>query len=167
MELFIFTVLGVLSRLAPHMPNMTAVGAIAIFTGAKFGVKKSLVVLFTTMLIADSIKGLHAVMWATYGALIIGMLIGKYIAKKKQVGWIIGGTMVSSIVFFIVTNFAVWLAPNFMYEKTISGLMQCYIMAIPFFRNSLVGDLTYSGIFFGGFELVKFFRKKYAMRQVG
>ena len=167
MELFIFTVLGVISRLAPHMPNMTAVGAIALFTGAKFGVKKSLIVLFTTMLIADSIKGLHSVMWATYGALIIGMLIGKYIATKKQVGWIIGGTFLFSIVFFVVTNFAVWLAPNYMYEKTISGLMQCYIMAIPFFRNALVGDLMYSGIFFGGFALVKSLREKYAMRQVG
>jgi len=166
MELFIFTAFGVISRLVPHVPNMTAVGAIALFTSAKFGIKKSFVVLFTTMLVADSIKGLHSVMWATYGALIIGMLIGKYISTKKQVGWIIGGTLVSSIGFFIVTNFAVWLAPNYMYEKTVSGLITCYTMAIPFFRNTLVGDLMYSGIFFGGFELFKSMRKRYAMRQV-
>lgn len=167
MEVFLFTVFGVISRLVPHVPNMTAVGAIALFTSAKFGIKKSFVVLFATMLIADSIKGLHSVMWATYGALIIGMFIGKYIATKKQVGWIIGGTIVSSLVFFIVTNFAVWLAPNFMYAKTFQGLMQCYMMGIPFFKNTLVGDLMYSGIFFGGFEFFKSIRKKYAMRQVG
>ena len=166
MELFIFTILGVISRLAPHIPNMTAVGAIALFTGAKFGAKKSLVILFTTMLIADSFKGFHSVMWATYGALIIGMIIGTYIASKKHVGWIIGGTVLSSIVFFLLTNFAVWLAPNFMYEKSLFGLIYCYEMAIPFFRNSLVGDLLYSGIFFGGFALVESFRRKYAMHQV-
>ena len=167
MEVFIFTALGVISRLAPHAPNMTAVGALSVFVGAKYGMKKGLIVLLTTMLIADSIKGLHSVMWATYGALIIGAFIGKYFIANKKVGWIIGGTLLSSIVFFVVTNFAVWLAPNYMYEKTVSGLIACYGMAIPFFRNSLVGDLMYSGIFFGGFELFKSMRKKYAMRQVG
>ncbi|MFZ2025482.1 MAG: DUF6580 family putative transport protein [Microgenomates group bacterium] len=167
MELFIFTLLGVVSRLAPHAPNLTAVGAVSLFMGAKYGVKKSLIVLLSTMLIADSIKGLHSVMWATYGALIVGIFIGKYIASKNSAGWIIGSTVVSSIVFFVVTNFAVWLAPNYMYAKTFSGLMECYAMAIPFFRNTLVGDLMYSGVFFGGFALVESFRKKYATRQVG
>jgi len=166
MEVIIFTLIGVISRLAPHMPNVTAVGATSLFMGAKYGVKKSLVVLFATMLIADNIKGLHSVMWATYGALIIGVFIGKYIASKKSAGWIIGGTVLSSIVFFVVTNFAVWLAPNFMYAKTLAGLVECYTMAIPFFRNSLVGDLMYSGIFFGGFEFVKSLKEKYAMRQI-
>lgn len=166
MELVIFTIIGVLSRLAPHAPNLTAVGALSLFVGAKYGVKKSIIVLFTTMLIADSIKGLHSVMWATYGALIIGVLIGTYIANKKNVGWILGGTILSSMVFFIITNFAVWLAPNFMYAKTLSGLMECFAMAIPFFRNSLVGDLMYSGIFFGGFEFVRSLKEQYAMRQV-
>ncbi len=167
MEIFIFILLGVLSRLAPHAPNLTAVGALSLFVGAKYGVKKSLIILLTTMLIADSIKGFHSVMWATYGALMIGVFIGKVIAHKKNVEWIIGGTLLSSIVFFIITNFAVWLAPNFMYAKTAQGLMQCYLMAIPFFRNTLVGDLMYSGIFFGGFELIRSVKERYALRQIG
>ncbi len=155
MDIAIFTFIGILSRLVPHIPNVTAVGATALFMGAKYGMKKSLVTMFLTMLIADSIKGLHSVMWATYGALIVSILIGTYISKKRHAGWVIGGSLLSSLVFFVITNFAVWLAPNFMYEKTLRGLVECYIMAIPFFRNSLVGDLLYSGIFFGGFALVK------------
>ena len=166
MEVFIFTILGVISRLAPHAPNLTAVGALSLFVGAKYGVKRGLVVLFATMLIADSIKGLHSVMWATYGALVIGVFIGRYISSKQNAGLIIGGTVVSSLVFFIMTNFAVWLAPNFMYAKTFQGLMQCFAMGIPFFRNTLVGDLMYAGIFFGGFELVRSLKEKFAMRQI-
>jgi len=163
MEYIIFTIIGVLSRLLPHLPNMTAVGATSLFMGAKYGVKKSMIVLFTTMLIADSVKGLHSVMWATYGSLFLTILIGKFIASKQNTRWIIGGAFLSSVLFFIITNFAVWLAPNFMYEKTISGLLACYTMAIPFFRNSIVGDMVYTALFFGGFELVRLIKYKHLL----
>lgn len=160
MDIAIFTLIGVLSRLVPHIPNMTAVGGAAFFVGAKYGAKKSLIVILLTMLITDSVQGLHSVMWATYGSLCVSIFIGKYISSKRHVGWIIGGSLFSSLVFFVLTNFAVWLAPNFMYQKTLSGLVECYTMAIPFFRNSLVGDLLYSGIFFGGFALVQSINRK-------
>lgn len=163
MEYIIFTIIGVLSRLLPHLPNMTAVGATSLFMGAKYGVKKSMIVLFTTMLIADSVKGLHSVMWATYGSLFLTILIGKFIASKQNTRWIVGGALLSSVLFFVVTNFAVWLAPNFMYEKTISGLLACYTMAIPFFRNSIVGDMVYTALFFGGFELVRLIKYKHLL----
>lgn len=163
MEYIIFIIIGVLSRLLPHLPNMTAVGATSLFMGAKYGVKKSIIVLFTTMLIADSVKGLHSVMWATYGSLFLTILIGKFIASKQNTRWIIGGAFLSSVLFFIITNFAVWLAPNFMYEKTISGLLACYTMAIPFFRNSIVGDMVYTALFFGGFELVRLIKYKHLL----
>ena len=163
MEYIIFTIIGVLSRLLPHLPNMTAVGATSLFMGAKYGVKKSMIVLFTTMLIADSVKGLHSVMWATYGSLFLTILIGKFIASKQNMKWIVGGALLSSVLFFVITNFAVWLAPNFMYEKTISGLLACYTMAIPFFRNSIVGDMVYTALFFGGFELVRLIKYKHLL----
>ncbi len=167
MEMITFTLIGILSRLVPHIPNMTAVGGASLFMGAKFGVKKSMIVLFLTMLATDSVKGLHSVMWATYGSLVLAILIGKYMASKKNAGWIIGGTLLSSILFFIITNFAVWLAPNFMYAKTLSGLVDCYMMAVPFFKNSLAGDLMYSSIFFGGYAFVASIKQKMMMCQVG
>jgi hypothetical protein len=165
MEIITFTVIGVLSRLLPHIPNMTAVGATSLFMGAKYGVKKSMIVLLVTMLMVDSVKGLHSVMWATYGSLFVAILIGKYVASRKGMSWIIGGALTSSILFFVITNFAVWLAPNFMYPKTLSGLMECYAMAIPFFRNTIMGDVVYTSVFFGGFELVRSIREKYLLRR--
>ena len=150
----------------PHLPNMTAVGATTLFTGAKFGTKKSIIILFTSMLIVDCVKGLHSVMWATYGSLVLAVIIGGWVGRKQSIVRIVGGTLISSIVFFLITNFAVWLAPNFMYQKTIAGLVECYVMAIPFFRSSLIGDLTYISIFFGGYELVSYLKKKYAFRQI-
>jgi len=160
MDIVLFTLLGIVSRIAPHPANMTAVGASALFVSAKYGTKKGLIVMLLTMLIADSIKGLHSVMWATYGSLFLAVLIGAFIRSRKNPSWIIGGTLLSSVVFFVITNFAVWLAPNFMYERTLAGLINCYTMAIPFFRNSLIGDMIYSSIFFGGFELVRIIKEK-------
>jgi len=153
MNSILFIIIGVASRLFPHPANFTAVGALALFISARFGIKKSLVAVFITMLIADAVKGFHSVMWATYGSLFLGMIIGRFLKEKKG-SWILGGNLLSSILFFIITNFAVWLTPNFMYAKTFSGLMECYALAIPFFRNSLMADLLYSFIFFGSYDFL-------------
>jgi hypothetical protein len=162
MEIVTFIGIGLLGRLLPHLPNMTPIGAMALFFGAKFGMKKGLIVMLVTMLLSDLVKGLHATMWATYGSFFLAILMGKMIANRKSIGWIIGAGMTSSVLFFVLTNFAVWMAPNFMYAKNIQGLIDCYIMAIPFFRNTLAGDLIYTTVFFGGYELVSIWKKQYA-----
>ena len=154
MDIIIFTAIGILSRLLPHLPNVTAVGSLTLFTASRYGLKKSLIVTLTVMLITDLIIGLHPVMWSTYGSLIVAAVMGKYLLRKRNVTGIAGVTVLSAAIFFVMTNFAVWLAPGSMYPKTATGLMECYIMAIPFFRNSLLGDMVYSVIFFGGYEAV-------------
>ena len=73
--------------------------------------------------------------------------------ENKKVHTILGGTILGSILFFIITNFTVWSFGT-MYVNNISGLLQCYYMAIPFFRNSLVGDIFYVGVLVGSMELV-------------
>ena len=166
MEMILFTILGVLSRLTPHPANMTAVAGASLFVSAKYGIKKGLIVMLATMLISDSVKGLHSVMWATYGALFLTVCIGVFIGSKRNAGWVIGGTMLSSVLFFIITNFAVWLAPHFMYPRTLTGLIECYTMAIPFFRNTVIGDLFYSGVFFGGFAFVHNIKQQYGIEKV-
>jgi hypothetical protein len=145
--------IGVLSRLVPHPANMTAVGGVALFSGAKFGSWKALVVVFFTMLISDAIVGFHAVMWATYGSLALAILVGKWIGSSARVSKLVGGILISSLIFFVITNFAVW-AKTPLYPKTLNGLIDCYTMAIPFFRNSIVGDMVYAPLFFGVYELV-------------
>ncbi len=162
MELFMI-ITGVLSRLLPHPANMTAVGGIAIFTGAKINTKKALVVTVTTMFISDLFLGFHSLMWATYGSILMAVFIGRWIQKNNSISRIISGTLASSIIFFIITNFAVW-AGTPLYPKTIEGLTTCYVMAIPFFRNSLLGDCLYLSVFFSGYEIFTWMMTKMKLR---
>ena len=155
MEIIVLTIIGLISRLVPHLPNMTAVGAMALFSSAKFGMKKGMIIVFLTMLLTDRVLGFHSVMWATYGSFLITLVVGRWIQKKDSLSRCVAGMLLSSVVFFIITNFAVWLVPHGMYAKNLSGLVHCYIMALPFFRNSLIGDFSYGALFFGSYALVK------------
>ena len=159
MEYLFFICINSFSRLIPHLPNMTSVGAMALFLSAKYSWKKSFVITFATMMISDMVLGFHGVMWATYGSFLIATILGNMLQKKTTRMWVVGITMVSSLQFFVITNFAVWMS-GVLYPKTLSGLLDCYIMALPFFRNTLLGDLFYTVVFFGCFELVKAFQQK-------
>jgi hypothetical protein len=154
MELILLPVIGIASRMLPHLPNATAVSALALFSGAKLGFRKAFFITLVSMLASDVFLGLHTTMWATYGALFITIILGNILLKKQNTIKVAGVTFLSSVIFYLLTNFAVWFSPQFMYPKTISGLYECYIFGLPFFRNSLLGDLMYSGIFFGGYEFV-------------
>ena len=160
MASLIVILIGILSRLAPHPANVTAIGGLALFTGARLSLKRSTVTVLVTMFISDLFLGFHSVMWATYGGMLAGVFIGKYVVRERGVGWLVGGTLVSSVIFYLVTNFAVWYAPNTLYPKTLEGLWLSYVMALPFFRNSLVGDLVYTPLFFAAYELVRSLRIK-------
>jgi hypothetical protein len=143
------------TRLVPHYPNFTAVGAIALFGGTYLPNKKlAFVVPFLAMLITDAIIGLHPTMWAVYLSFGLIVLIGMQVAKNKKVTSIFVGALSSSILFFIITNFAQWIADPF-YAKTGAGLAQCFTMAIPFFGYTAAGDLFYVTILFGAYELAK------------
>jgi hypothetical protein len=167
MDILVFSIIGMVSRLAPHLPNATAVGALALFSGAKFGLKKAFAITLVTMLVSDVFRGFHTTMWATYGALFITIILGHILLKKQKASAIIGVTLLSSFIFYLITNFAVWLSPQFMYPKTVSGLIECYVMGLPFFRNTLLGDFTYSGIFFWGYELVVSLMTGKAFKNIG
>jgi len=160
MDTIFLIFIGTLSRLAPHPANVTAVGALAIFSGSRYGKIKGLIVTFGTMLVSDVVLGLHPVMWATYGSFALSVLLANTFLKKRSVTRIAGVTLASSIIFYLVTNFAVWAVPGSMYPKTLAGLIDSYIMALPFFRNSLLGDFFYTGVFFSAYELVPFLRRK-------
>lgn len=159
MEIILLIIIGGLSRLVPHPANMTAVGALAVFSGSRYGKAKGLLVTVGAMIIGDVVFGFHLVMWATYGSLACSVLLAGIFLRKSSVARVAGVTLASSVIFYLVTNFAVWVIPGSMYPKTLAGLIDSYIMAIPFFRNSLIGDLFYSGVFFGGYECVSLLKK--------
>ena len=146
-----FMLLAVLFRLLPHLPNFTPITAIALFGGLYFSNKSMayLVPLFI-MVLSDLFLGFHTISIVVYAAFLLVSFIGTR-TKKPSVFTI----LLSSISFFIITNFGVWLIG---YPKTWTGLVECYTLAIPFFRNSLLGDFFYSGAMILGFNYVQ---KKY------
>ena len=164
MEWLFIIGIGLVSRLVPHLPNMTAVGGLALFSGSRFPLVKSVGIVFITMFLSDMIIGFHSVMWATYGCFFLTILLGRVIQSHRGWRWIGGMTLTSSMLFFLITNFAVWLSPNMMYPKTVAGLMDCYVAAIPFFRNSLLGDIFYTTVFFGGYEYAQLINKVWLKR---
>lgn len=160
MDTLLLIIIGVFSRIAPHPANVTAVGALAVFSGSRFSTTKALIITVGTMLISDAVLGFHALMWATYGSFAFSIFLASRFLRKQSFIRIAGVTLTSSIIFYLVTNFAVWVVPGSMYPKTFVGLAASYIMALPFFRNSLVGDFFYSAIFFGGYELITLFHRR-------
>jgi hypothetical protein len=155
MDTFVLIIIGVLSRLAPHPANVTAVGALAVFSGARYGRTKALIITVGTMFVSDVVLGFHAVMWATYGSFALSVLLAHLLLRKQSLSRIAGVTLASSILFYLVTNFAVWFVPGSMYPRTLAGLLDSYIMALPFFRNSLIGDFSYVALFFGSYAFIK------------
>jgi hypothetical protein len=154
------TILGIiiiaaLLRFVPNRYNITPIIAIALFGGAYFANKKiAFIIPIITMLITDLFLGFHSTLFVVYGCFAISVLIGIFYLKTINIGRIITASLLSSIIFYLVTNFAVWMLSG-MYENSFAGLIFCYERAIPFFRNSLIGDLTYSGVLFGGFAFLE------------
>lgn len=142
-------------RLIPHPPNFAPIAAIALFGGAYFDKKSfAFAVPLAAMFLTDAIIGFHSLMWIVYVSFAVIVLIGMVLLKKVSVKNVIAASVTASLSFFIITNFGVW-AFGTMYPKNFAGLIECYIAAIPFIQNTLIGDLFYSGIMFGIYELAK------------
>ena len=142
-------------RLLPHPPNFAPIAAMALFGGAYFN-KRSLafIVPLTAMFLTDAIIGFYSYGWIVYISFALIVLIGIVMLRKVTIKNVILASLTASVSFFAITNFGVW-AFGTLYAKTTSGLMESYIAAIPFFQNSLIGDLFFSGVMFGVYELVK------------
>jgi hypothetical protein len=150
--------LAAVARFFSPIPNFTPIAAIALFGGAYFS-RKSVAFLVPLMALAITdlfIGSYDAIsMLAVYSSFVLTGLIGLRIGRKISFSRVIGGAAASSVVFFVVTNFATWLSGFCGYPMTTGGLLLCYEMAIPFFRNEVLGTLVYSGVLFGAFELAK------------
>ena len=160
---FILIVLGIAARFLPHPANFVPIGAIAIFSGIYLPKKWAIILPLAAMFFSDLFLGFYG--WQTMSAVYIGFiamgLIGLWVRKNKKFSTILGGTILGSIFFFLITNFSVWAFFDW-YDHNLAGLINCYVMAIPFFRNSLLGDLFYTGVLVGAYEvsLVLLYRDK-------
>ena len=131
-----------LTRLIPHPWNFTPILAVGIFSGFYFKqFYLGLFVVIVSMFIGDLFLGFHSTMFFTYISLAIAVAFGLLI-KRLKFTEILFSSLASSVCFFIITNFGAWLTLE-MYEKNLAGLFQSYILAIPFFHNTLISTLLY------------------------
>lgn len=145
-------VIGVLSRLIPHPPNVTAVVGVSLLAAyAIRNVWLAALVPVATMAIADVVLGWHGSALFTYAGMLAATLIGRGLLAKLSVLRLGSAAFLSSLVFFLVSNFGVWLGGY--YGPGLDGLIACYVAAIPFWGYSLVGDLGSTAILFGLFLL--------------
>ena len=145
---------AVVSRFLPHPPNFTAIGTSALYGGRYFNGPIKYFVPLGAMLLSDIFLGWHRTIPFVYGALLFNVWLGGRIARQPKWYNIIGGAAACSAVFYLVTNFGVWLIGAW-YPHTTSGLINCYILALPFARWTLAGDMVFTVVFFGTTEAIK------------
>jgi hypothetical protein len=140
--------------------NAMPVGALCLFAGARWRSWTAFLIPALVMLASDLLliqplaqRGLPAFSWGTpifYASFTLYAVLGRL---AWRFGWpwsVVGGSVLGSLQFFLVSNFLVWLGGNgALYPKTFTGLMECYYFALPFLRNTAAGDLFFTGLFFG------------------
>ncbi len=143
------------SRLLPHPPSFTPVAAMALFGGATFTDKRAaFLVPLGGLFLSDLVIGLHALMPVVYGAFALIVGIGFWLRGRRRATRIIAAAVASAVLFFVLANFGFW-ACGARYPKSAAGLVECYVAAIPFFRNMLLGNLAYAALLFGGLALAE------------
>jgi len=143
-------------RLLPHPPNFSPIAAMALFSGAYIPRRAlAFVAPFGALILSDILLGgFYPGMNFVYLSFALTVLIGWAVARRKSALTIAGAAVASSVLFFVLTNFGMWLFSGF-YPLTWQGLVACYVAAIPFFQNTLAGDLFFTALLFGGFALAE------------
>jgi len=146
---------GVLMRLLPHPANLAPVGAIALFGGAILPRKLGWWLPLGVMVVSDYFLGFYDGIMFTWAAFLVVGCYGVSLRNRGNLFRVPVGAFGSAVIFFLVSNFGVW-AQGRIYPHTWPGLVQCYEMALPFFRNTFFGDFLYSCILFGAYALVMY-----------
>jgi hypothetical protein len=151
--------LGVLFRLLPHPENFTPTMAIAVFAGVVLPAALSLTIPLVIMVISDCVIGFHPLFLVIWSSFLLVSLVGNKI--RNSAGWlsVSAATMAGSLIFFIISNLSVFVFQN-MYAKTWAGFVECFTMALPFFRNSFLADVFYCFVLFGLFTLARLATRK-------
>ncbi|MGD0284450.1 MAG: DUF6580 family putative transport protein [Candidatus Saccharimonadales bacterium] len=144
--------IGIVLRILPHPANFAPIAAISIFGGSVLPRKVAVWVPLGAMMISDAIIGFYSLMpliWICY--LVIALASCKWLRPANfRKGALL--TVSSSVFFYVVTNFGVWLTSG-MYVHNWAGLVSCYSLALPFFRNTALSDIIYTAALFGIYAL--------------
>lgn len=149
-------------------PNVAPIAALALFGGTYLPRRLAFVLPLAAMLVSDALIGFYhpAIMASVYGSFMVSGALGVWLRTRKNLGTVIAATLAGSVVFYLVTNAAVW-AFGSLYFHSAPGLLQAYVAGLPFFRNTVLGDLGFVGSMFGAYEFfVLFLRKRRAMPEL-
>lgn len=143
-------------RVIPHPPNVSPVAAMALFGGVYFADRKlAFIIPLFALVVSDLIIGLHGTLPFVYGAFAVTVVAGIWLRDKLSVMSVASAALATSLLFFVVTNFGAWLFNTGLYPSTPAGLLQSYVAGIPFYANTLIGDLFFTALLFGGFYLLE------------
>ncbi len=166
LTLAVLIFIAVLSRLLPHPPNFSPIEAVALFGGAYFAKRHwALLVPLVAMFASDLLLGVvnGGIYWSyfasagyllVYACIALSTLLGFGLRGKVTAGRVLSYSLAGSLLFFVVTNFGVWISDS-MYPKTAAGLLATYVAGVPFFQWTVLGTLFYAAVLFGGFELLR------------
>ena len=155
---YLYVMAAIVLRLLPHPWNVTPIAAMFLFSGSTFRRKREALLAPLAALMLSDYAVIHFLYHGQYrwftpftwiAFLLVG-LIGFTLRNRITFARVAGASLTGSLVFFVVSNFGVWL-PGVMYPKTAAGLAACYVAAIPFFRNTVLGDLFYAAVMFGSY----------------
>ncbi|MGQ0431801.1 MAG: DUF6580 family putative transport protein [Microthrixaceae bacterium] len=139
--------------LVPHPPNFAPIGAMALFGGACFADRRVAFLLpLAALFLSDLVLGLHVLVPVVYGSFAVNVLLGRWLRGRRRFVPVALATLAGSLQFFVMTNFAYWLL---WYPHTWTGLVTCYVAALLFFHNTLLGDATFVGVLFGAMALAE------------
>lgn len=147
--------LAAIARVLPHPWNFAPVGAIALFGGATFSSRRAaFLVPLLSLFIGDIFIGFHVLMPVVYASFLVSVLIGFWLRRRSSVPRIAAATLAGAVQFFAITNFASWVAFT-TFPKTAAGLLACYVAGIPYFWNTLAGDVFYATLLFGSLAIAE------------
>lgn len=148
------------ARLIPHPPNVAPIAALGLFAGSRMPLRFAWLPPLLAMLASDLFIGFYDVriMATVYASFLAPVIIGR-LMRGARAAFFFAGSIASSSLFFLATNGAVWLFSDW-YPPTLAGLLAAYLAGLPFFRNTLAGDLLYTGFFFGAYAYARKLRTR-------
>ena len=153
---------GVMSRIYPYAPNFTPMLSIALLSGFYSKNKFFVLLPIFIMLISDIMIGNHAIVPWVYSSFILIFALG-YLIKKSSYSNIFIFSILSSVIFFVISNLGVWFTGGYSYS--FNGLIACYTAAIPFFKNTLISTVLYSSVIHSVVSVVSLYDKQLRVNQ--
>ncbi len=151
--ILLVSLVALAARFVPHAPNFSPLIAVMLFSGAYSQNKKYILIPLIALFVSDIFIGFYKieVMMTVYVSLLVVAYIGHLLNKQKNIINALSASLAAAIIFFVATNWAVWFFGDW-YNNNLNGLALSYSLAIPFFKNTLVSTLLYSGLMFSVYE---------------